>query len=221
MGAMRSFLPTLPFLLLPLLACNGGGDDASSSGSTSGSGGSVATPPLLSDAKILVSGVVNSNNDDCRTGLCRHSENTDLVVYSGAIYLVHRTAESQVLGPNSSLHVYRSTDGGKSFTKTAVIPAPVDRDLRDPHFYIVSGELYLKALTPLAVNSTRDSNVDTIAVSTHSPDGATWTPLTPIGPNTWSFWRIQEQGGVYYSAAYEDGDKSVSLFSSTDGATWT
>src|SRR5262249_44229739 len=28
-------------------------------------------------------------------------------------------------------------------------------------------------------------------------------------------------GGVYYSAAYLDGDQSVTLFSSTDGVTWT
>src|SRR5690242_556498 len=113
-------LSTLSFLFLPLLACSGGGDASSSSGATGGSGGGgVSTPPWLSDAKILVSGVASSNNDDCRTGLCRHSENTDLTVYKGAIYLVHRTAQSQVLGPNSSLHVYRSTDDGQSFTKTA------------------------------------------------------------------------------------------------------
>jgi len=217
---MRHFLPTLPLLLLPILGCSSG-DTASGAGSSSGSGGGVPAPPWLSDAKILVSGIDNSNNDDCRTGICRHSENTDLTEYNGAIYLVHRTAQSQILGPNSSLHVYRSTDGGRSFTKTAVIPAPTDRDLRDPHFHAVAGELTIKALTRLPVNSTRDSNVDTIAVSTHSPDGASWSPLTNIGPATWSFWRIKAQGGVYYSAAYEDGDKSVYLFSSTDGTTWT
>ena len=38
--------------------------------------------------------------------------------------------------------------------------------------------------------------------------------------NTWSFWRIQAHAGVEYTAAYEDGDKSVALFSSTDGLHW-
>src|SRR5215470_3532617 len=99
---MRSMGERLAALVLfAVIGCGGGGDASSSSGSGGSGGGGVSTPPWLSDAKILVSGVANSNNDDCRTGLCRHSENTDLVVYSGAIYLVHRTAESQVLGPNS------------------------------------------------------------------------------------------------------------------------
>src|SRR5580704_2124332 len=80
------------------------------SSGTGGSGGSgPAGPPWLPAASILVSGET-TNNDDCRTGICRHSENTDLVNWQGAIWLVHRTAESQVLGPNSSLRVSRSTD---------------------------------------------------------------------------------------------------------------
>src|SRR5690242_7359979 len=102
---MRGHLATLSLLLLPLLGCTGG-DTSSAAGSSSGSGGGPPSPPWLSGAKILVSGVDNANNDACRAGLCRHNENTDLTVYNGAIYLVHRTAESQVLGPNSSLHVY-------------------------------------------------------------------------------------------------------------------
>ena len=48
-------------------------------------------------------------NHDCRSGICKHNENTDLIVWHGDIWLVHRTAESQILGPNSSLHIYRYT----------------------------------------------------------------------------------------------------------------
>ncbi len=208
-----------------LLGCGGGEANTSGSGggttSTSTSaGGGVPKPAWLSDARILVSGET-TNNDDCRTDVCRHSENTDLITWQGATWLVHRTANSQILGPNSSLRVLKSTDGGKTFELQAVLPAVLDRDIRDPHFYVVNGELRIKALARLAVNSTRDSNVDTIALGTSSKDGKTWSDLTAIGPNTWSFWRIKERAGVYYSAAYEDGDKSVSLFSSTDGVTWT
>ena len=86
---------------------------------------------------------------------------------------------------------------------------------------MVGSELRIKTLTRLPVMSTRDSNVDTIAQGTGSTDGITWSPLAPIGPPMWSFWRIKQQGGVYYSAAYADGDQSVSLFSSPDGTTWT
>jgi hypothetical protein len=93
--------------------------------------------------------------------------------------------------------------------------------MRDPHFYQVGGELYIKALTRLPVLSTRDSNVDTVAVAMHSSDGVTWSAQTPIGPHGWSFWRIKQQNGVYYTAAYQDGDLSVVLYTSTDGVTWT
>ena len=176
----------------------------------------------LVDSHILIDGY-DENNNDCRTGPCGHDENTDLTIFDGATYLVHRTAESQVLGPNSSLRVYRSDDHGGNFTLLAVIPAPVDRDLRDPCFYTVGGKLAIKALTRLPVTSQRDSNVDTIAVNyTTSDHGATWSALAPIGPVTWSYWRIRDGAdGTHYAAAYEDGDKSVKLFRSTDGLAWT
>jgi hypothetical protein len=176
----------------------------------------------LTESHILVDGF-DETNQDCRTGLCDHDENTDLTIFNGAIYLVHRTAISQMLGPNSALHVYRSTDEGATFALLAIIPAPTDRDLRDPCFYTIDGKLAIKAITRLPVSSTRDSNVDSITVNMVSPDdGTTWGPLTPIGPEMWSFWRVhQSADGTYYSAVYQDGDLSVSLFSSPDGQTWT
>ena len=177
-------------------------------------------PPWLTNAKPFV----HAADDpflDCRTVICRHNENTDLTTWNGAIYLVHRTAISQTLGPNSALHVYRSTDSGVTFVETARIDAPTDRDIRDPCFYQVGGELYVKALTRLPVASSRDSNVDTVAVAMHSSDGVTWAPQVQIGPHGQSFWRIREQAGVYYTASYQDGDKSVTLYTSTDGVVWT
>ncbi len=198
-------------VLAALLAACGGGGSA-----TPDAGG----PAWLSDTKILVDGV-SSTESDCRTKICPHNENTDLIVWNGAIYLVHRTAESQVLGPNSSLLIYKSTDGGVTFTQLARTPAPIDRDIRDPHFYVVGSELWVKTLTRLPVTSVRDSNVDTIAMGMHSSDGVTWSPLVAIGPEMWSYWRIKEHAGTLYNAAYHDGDTSVALYTSTDGATWT
>jgi hypothetical protein len=58
-------------------------------------------------------------------------------------------------------------------------------------------------------------------VESHTTDGATWSPLVPMAPPGFSFWRIRAQAGVYYTAAYEDGDRAVVLFSSTDGVQWT
>src|SRR5215468_467107 len=113
----------------------------------------------LVDAHIAVVGN-GASNHDCRTGICKHNENTDLIRWHGDVWLVHRTAESQMLGPNSALHIYRLQSG--TFVETAKIEAPVDRDIRDPHFYVVGDELRLKALARLPVVSIRDSDVDTV-----------------------------------------------------------
>ncbi len=104
-----------------------------------------------------------------------------------------------------------------------MLPAVNDRDLRDPCFYVIDGKLAIKALTRTPSSLLRDTGVDTIAVGSISPDGGqTWSPLAPIGPETWSYWRIRDDaGGVHYAAAYEDGDQSVALFSSVDGTNWT
>jgi hypothetical protein len=204
---------SLRWSVLLLAACGGGGGGAGPDGGASG-------PAWLSQARILVPGVGSTEND-CRAGICQHLEDTDVTTWNGAIYLVFRSAKSQVLGPNSSLRVYRSTDKGATFDLTAVLPAPEDRDLRDPCFYTIGDKLAIKGLTRLPVVSTRDSNVDTITVATTSEDGTHWSGFVPISPATWSYWRIRDFAGVHYAAAYEDGDKSVKLFSSTDGLQWT
>jgi hypothetical protein len=170
------------------------------------------------DARIAVHGV-GATNHDCRSGICKHNENTDLIVWRGDVWLVHRTAESQMLGPNSALHIYRYD--GRAFVETALIDAPSDRDLRDPHFYIVGDTLRIKALARLPVLSVRDSDTDSVALGASSTDGSNWTPLAEIGPHGWSFWRLKQVAGEWLSAAYQDGDKSVVLYRSSDGVNFT
>lgn len=177
-------------------------------------------PTWMDDAHVFVSGHDLEDQQDCRDFICRHNENVDMIAWNGAFWLVHRSARSQVLGPNSALHVYKSSDG-KSFSQVALVQAPPDRDIRDPSFFVVGNDLTIKTITRLPVSSTRDTGVDSITMATRSSDGVTWSPLANIGPEQWSFWRVKQNAGVYYSAAYADGDTSVSLFSSTDGATWT
>jgi hypothetical protein len=175
-------------------------------------------PDWLRGARVLVPG--DLVNQDCRTGVCKHNENTDLTRWRGDVYFVHRTAGSQILGPNSSLRVYRSRDEGRTFELRAIIPASSGRDIRDPHFYAVGRRLYIKAITRLPGFTLRDVDVDSISVDMHSRDGRRWTRPRPIGPVRWGFWRVVEQDGTYYSAAYEDGDLQVKLFRSTDGRKW-
>lgn len=169
------------------------------------------------DARIAVQGV-GSTVHDCRSGICKHNENTDLIAWHGAVWLVHRTAESQQLGPNSALHVYRWS--GSAFVETARIDAPSDRDLRDPHFYIVGDQLRIKALARLPVVSIRDSQTDTVALGSVSSDGTSWSPLAEIGPHGWSFWRLKQVGGEWLTAAYQDADLQVVLFRSSDGVSF-
>jgi hypothetical protein len=123
----------------------------------------------LRQSEILVPG--DLENTDCRTGVCKHNENTDLTRWRGAVWLVHRTADSQILGPNSSLRVYRSRKAGRDFALQAIIPADFGRDIRDPSFYRVGRRLYLKAITRLPGFGIRDTGVDSISVETHSLDG--------------------------------------------------
>jgi hypothetical protein len=177
-----------------------------------------ARPRWLSDVRILVP--ANLENQDCRTGVCKHNENTDLTRWRGDIYFVHRTAGSQVLGPNSSLRVYRSTDDGRRFRLRAIIPAAFGRDIRDPHFYRVGRKLHIKAITRLPGFALRDMGADSISVDTRTRDGERWTDPRVIGPVRWGFWRVVEQDGIFYSAAYEDGDLQVKLFRSRDGRSW-
>jgi hypothetical protein len=159
-------------------------------------------------------------NQDCRIGVCKHNENTDLTRWRGSIYFVHRTAGSQVLGPNSSLRVYRSRDDGATFKLQAIIPAPADRDIRDPSFYKVGERLYIKAITRLPGFALRDTGAGSISVEMRSKDGRDWSAPKAIGPEGWGFWRVVVQDGVYYSAAYEDGDLQVVLYRSKDGRSW-
>lgn len=196
-------------------------------GPSDGGGDAEPPPPLPSfmpQAAIFVNGpahdqVVGAN---CRADYCRHNENTDMIAWNGGIWLVHRTAISQQLGPNSALHVYESTDGGKTFPQKALIPAPTDRDIRDPSFFVVGDKLYLKALERLPnTTMTRDTGVDTMSVVKTSPDGVAWSDDTVVAPHGWSFWRVKENAGIYYSAAYQDGDQQVVLYHSSDGLAWT
>src|SRR5215467_11679515 len=95
---------------------------------------------LVQDAHVIVDGL-DSLSEMCRSEICTHNENTDLIDFGGSTYLVHRTANSQILGPNSSLRVSRSDDHGRTWDLLTIMPAINDRDLRDPSLYVIDGKL--------------------------------------------------------------------------------
>jgi hypothetical protein len=198
-------------------ACGHSGSSASPDGSVD------AGNAWLLDAGIAITSASDAGNA-CRAQLCAHNSDTDLMAFGGTTFLVHRTGMTDVPVPNASLEVYRRdapTDGGAEFTLAAALPAPTDRDIRAPHFFVTGTTLHLLALARLSVVSMRDTSVDTMTVESHSTDGTTWSPFVAVAPHGWSLWRVRENAGAYYAAAYQDGDTSVVLYSSPDGTTWT
>ena len=176
-------------------------------------------PVWLDDAHVLTHGV-GVKNTNCRADICQHNENVDVTTWNGAIWLVHRTAQSQILGPNCSWFVYRSTDKGQTFQRVAHLLGPTDRDLRDPHFYTVGNELYIFGGTRLPGVADFDQGIDAIETAYKTSDGTNWQNLGNIGAEMWTFWRAKQSGTTWYQAAYHDGDTQVTLFSSADGVTW-
>jgi hypothetical protein len=178
-------------------------------------------------AWLLEAGIAVAASDaalDCRGQTCAHNSDTDLVSFGGTLFLVHRTALGDIPSPNASLVVYRRdapTDGGAEFARAALLPAPTNRDIRAPHFFVTGTTLHLIALARLPVVSTRATSADTLTLESHSSDGTTWSALAPVAPDAWSLWRVRENAGTYYAAAYQDGDTAVVLYSSPDGVTWT
>ncbi|MGH7296557.1 MAG: hypothetical protein ACRELB_16585, partial [Polyangiaceae bacterium] len=139
----RAILAALPLAFLVAGGCSGPAGPAVS-GDDGGAGAAPPLPFFMQSASVFVDGhTYDDLSRDCRTEMCRHNENTDMIAWNGSLWLVHRTAISQSLGPNSALHVYQSTDDGVSFHETARLPAPIDRDIRDPCFFVVGGKLYL------------------------------------------------------------------------------
>ena len=150
---------------------------------------------------------------------CRHNENTDMLVWHDAIYLIHRTYDSQVLSPDARLHLYRSTDQGVTFQEIRQFNYPA-RDIRDPKLVPFGNELRIYSLSRLPGFMAYDLGTDSLTTVARSTDGTTWSEPTPVYESGWSFWREIQVGARLYAAAYQDGDRSIIFLESADGLTW-
>lgn len=149
-----------------------------------------------------------------------HNENTDLIAWHGATWLVFRGGETAQTGsPLARLKVFRSDDAGDTFRMTAEIFMP-DRDIRDPKFVVQDGRLVLYACSRIPGGHVRDAGGLAWVVRTESADGVTWTPPVKVYDETWMFWRIVRHGGTWYATGYNDGDVQVGFFASEDGLSW-
>jgi len=149
-----------------------------------------------------------------------HNENTDLIEWNGAFWMVFRGGEEAQNGsPLARLKVFRSDDRGDTWTMTAEVFMP-DRDIRDPKFVVQDGRLVLYACSRVPGAHVRDAGGLAWAVRTESADGVTWPVPVRVCDETWMFWRIVRHDGAWFATGYNDGDVQVGLFRSTDGRAW-
>jgi hypothetical protein len=168
----------------------------------------VDTPPWLSEARVLAGGAL-------------HLSGTDLARFGDAIYLAYRSAPADAPSTDATIQVVRSLDDGISFQPVLTVRAPAGRDIREPHLLVTTDKVFLHAVTRLPVESPRNELADSATIALESGDGRTWTSLNMIGVRGFSFWRALFDGTTARVAGYEDGGKSVALFSSADGRAWT
>ena len=149
-----------------------------------------------------------------------HNENTDLLEWGGATWLVFRGGETQQTGsPIARLKVFRSYDRGDHFDMTAEIFMP-DRDIRDPKFVVQDGALVIYAISRVPGGHVRDDGGLAWTVRTASADGVHWPQPVRVYDEKWGFWREVLHNGTWYATGYNDGDTQVGFFASADGKAW-
>jgi hypothetical protein len=144
-----------------------------------------------------------------------HNSNTDMILWQGDFLLVHDARPYHFGSPDARLVVRRSKDG-RSFEELARLQVP-GKDIRDPKLAVIGGRLHLYALP----NSGRMATPEGTWLAT-SDDALHWTPLEPIEPDGWLFWRPKSNDGgrTWYVPAYwKDHGRSM-LLRSHDGRRW-
>jgi hypothetical protein len=156
------------------------------------------------------------------------NNNLDIARHDGALFLAFRTAPDHFAGPNTRLHVLRSTDEQKWSYEATYFQGT---DLREPRLLSFGGKLRL-LYAELGADEA-DFEPKGAWVSTRNGPGV-WSPPKPLYEPTFIPWRtrtVQTKGkeeawmigytgggGVYEVGA--TGGIDVHLLHSTDGETW-
>jgi hypothetical protein len=144
-----------------------------------------------------------------------HNSNTDMILWRGDFLLVHDARPYHFGSPEARLVLRRSKDG-KTWEELARFQVP-GKDIRDPKLAVIGGRLHLYALPNSGVAATPEGTV--LATS---DDGVTWSPLEPIEPDGWLFWRPKSNDGgkTWYVPAYWKGHGKSILLRSANGRDW-
>ncbi len=151
-----------------------------------------------------------------------HNSNTDLLFWRDAFWLVHASSPYHMGTPRSRLVVRRCADAepGPDSRWEVVAELRVEgKDIRDPKLAAIGGKLFLYALANEGFYAIPNGTVVSI-----SEDGERWSPLEPVGPPGWLFWRPKVAPGSdgrewWVSAYWKDHGESIVL-RSRDGVDW-
>ncbi len=160
------------------------------------------------------------------TGLLQSNNNLDVLDADGARYLAIRTSLVHFATPFTKIVVFRSTDGGTTWAREAVVER--GRDMREPRLLALNGTVFLyffdAGTNPFAFEPGGVQGMERRA------DG-TWTDPVPVSPGDAVVWRTKTVDGVPYMVRYRGGEDSytvdrepaiaVELLTTTDGYDWT
>lgn len=145
-----------------------------------------------------------------------HNAFTDLIRFQDRWFCVFREGQGHV-SPDGALRVITSTDG-ENWESAALVSSKTS-DLRDAKITRTpSGQLLLAGAAALHDKSKNTHQ----SMVWFSNDGRTWSEAHEVGhPDFW-LWRVTWHKGAAYGIGYGCGqDKSIKLYSSKDGKTFT
>ncbi len=143
-----------------------------------------------------------------------HNSNADLIYWRGYFYLIHAASPFHFGSARCHLKLWRSADAMQWEKVAQFSNAP--EDIRDPKFAVINDRLFLYVLL------NRDFNPEPYTTAySMSDDGEHWTPLKPVEPAGWLFWRPKSMDGkTWYVPAYWWEHGQSILLRSTDGEHW-
>lgn len=165
----------------------------------------------------------------------RHNAFTDMCRFDGRIYLAFRSSPSgHDVRPDSCIVILSSADG-VDWCETARLAVP-DRDLRDPHFMVFRGRLWVYSgawyCDPVAPE--RHSVNDMLGYAAWTQDGRNWSALHALeGTYGHYIWRCATHAGRAYLCGRRTHDfvsehhpdtssivRESALLESEDGLVW-
>jgi len=154
----------------------------------------------------------------------RSNNNLDVVDFAGRRWLAWRSARSHFASADARIEVVSSTDLGVTWEHETTIA--LDRDIREPRFFVWDGRLLLYAFEG-GTNPRRFEPGRILVVEQWVDDG--WTAPSFISPPGCVVWRVRLIGGRPVMSLYRGAETlftahpeplTVELWTTDDGFAW-